>query len=433
MKDLRYACVVFGIIGFATGFPTRASAANIPSETEVLHDEIWKRFVLKPQGFILDYAGLDGTVELPTAEECRDGKPNALGWWTPIENGPFFTGLYMDAILRRWKLTGDPADREKARTLMEGLMLCASVGSTPGFVARGVLADNTSHYGIGSDDQTGPWFYGLWRYLQSGAATAEERTRIIAKMVEVAKVLEQEKWRMPCDPVGELEPGQFRGGCVGKEYRGASRIIFIPRILFELTQDSRWKESLETIMAYRWPDGTTRLQLVEEGIPRTWEDFPALSKNQLWIFVASQLMVRELYELEQDPELKNIYRESLRVNAGAVEPVVTADLAPDWGSAPFLTNWRMMNEFWKPQKTVDEAVDVAKGQIKMWNNRGRHIEVRAIREPFCAAWIAALSPEDGKESASKAQELIGKVPWKDVCSSAGIFAEPISYLLPEFR
>lgn len=29
-------------------------------------------------------------MSLPTPEECREGRPNALGWWAPNENGAMF-------------------------------------------------------------------------------------------------------------------------------------------------------------------------------------------------------------------------------------------------------------------------------------------------------------------------------------------------------
>ena len=76
---------------------------------EQAHSEMWRRFVNK-HGVILDFTDLDGSVSLPTPEECREGKPNALGWWAPIENGAMFNGLYMDATVNRWRHTKSPAD-----------------------------------------------------------------------------------------------------------------------------------------------------------------------------------------------------------------------------------------------------------------------------------------------------------------------------------
>jgi hypothetical protein len=61
---------------------------------------------------------------------------------------------------------------------MEGLHSLNSISDVKGFVGRGVSSDGRSHYPMGSDDQTGPWFIGLWRYYDSGLATDEEKERI---------------------------------------------------------------------------------------------------------------------------------------------------------------------------------------------------------------------------------------------------------------
>ena len=53
----------------------------------------------------------------------------------------------------------------------EGLLFLASLGHTPGFIARGVATDGKTTYPMGSNDQTTPWLYGLWRYVQDGLAT----------------------------------------------------------------------------------------------------------------------------------------------------------------------------------------------------------------------------------------------------------------------
>lgn len=55
---------------------------------EAAHAEIWRRFI-SPHGTFYDYTSLEGGVELPTAAEVAADQPNALGWWSPIENGGF--------------------------------------------------------------------------------------------------------------------------------------------------------------------------------------------------------------------------------------------------------------------------------------------------------------------------------------------------------
>jgi hypothetical protein len=55
---------------------------------------------------LLDFTDLDGSVIIPTPEECLAGKPNALGWWSPIENGAMFNGMYLDGMVNRALQTG---------------------------------------------------------------------------------------------------------------------------------------------------------------------------------------------------------------------------------------------------------------------------------------------------------------------------------------
>ena len=75
-------------------------AADLSAAAESAHREVWRRFI-DGSGIFLDFADLDGKVSIPTPEECREGKPNALGWWAPIENGAMFNGLYMEAAVNR--------------------------------------------------------------------------------------------------------------------------------------------------------------------------------------------------------------------------------------------------------------------------------------------------------------------------------------------
>jgi hypothetical protein len=65
---------------------------------------------------------------------------------------------------------------------MEGLLFLNSISDVPGFVGRGVSTDGKSHYAMGSNDQTLAWFLGLWRYLDSGLASGDERQRIVAHL-----------------------------------------------------------------------------------------------------------------------------------------------------------------------------------------------------------------------------------------------------------
>jgi hypothetical protein len=420
------ACVALSLALVPTSLP--GAEDELPPALRAVHTDIWKRFVLPAQGLVLDYS-LEGDPSLiPDAVEATEGKPNALSWWTPVENGAFFSGLYLDTMVRRFQRTRLPEDREKAAKLAKGLLLCASVGSTPGFVARGVMADGKSHYSIGSDDQTAPWFYGLWRFVSSGTANDDERRQVVSKMQEVAAALRANRWEMPCEPIGGLAPGQSRGGWNGSDYRSVSRLLFAMRVMAELTGEKAWRQDYERALYEDLGGGTTRLDVLAEGIAGEWRQHPALAQDHIYIYVVSQAMVAELLALEPRAEIKKRYAESLRSSAGTCAGQTSADVARI-GSQPFRRDWRMMNSMWRPQKTPPEAAELALEQLQAWANRGRGIEAQVIREPFCAAWITALGGEAPDTHLAEALERrIGSIPWDKVVSSAGFFGEAAWYV-----
>jgi len=108
---------------------------------EQAHRELWRRFIDPTWHTFYDHAGLDGRVVIPTAEECRADKPNAMSWDISITDGAMFGGFYMEAAIHRWQITKQAEDRQKVRRVASGLMKLATVGQTKGFIARGLTAD----------------------------------------------------------------------------------------------------------------------------------------------------------------------------------------------------------------------------------------------------------------------------------------------------
>ena len=194
------------------------------------HAELCGR-LLSPSGLLWDYVG-----ELPTARDCAECRPNAMGWWSPVENGPMFTGPWLASMAAKARRTGSAEDRALCRRLAEGLLLAASVSDVPGMVVRGVGADGRCHYPLGSLDQTLPWFFGLYVYRRSGLADAELADRIRDKMLEVARAMEAKGWQVPAD-------GSFRGHFCGDfthnelAFRGATHYLFLLRALADVTGD----------------------------------------------------------------------------------------------------------------------------------------------------------------------------------------------------
>lgn len=378
-------------LGLAVGsaLPCRVSAAIASAEAnvETAHAEIWRRFV-DPFDILVDYADEEGRFPRPTPEECREGKPNALGWWTPVENGSMFNGMYLDGICTRWQHTRAEADRIKAQRLVKGLLRLASLGP-PGFIARGVATDGRTPYPMGSNDQTMPWLYGLWRYLRSDLATGAERAEIVAKFVELASVLESKGWRMPCL---EGAPSPFRGTFANFTWECAPRLLFLLKATHDLTGEARWDQLYHRLAQESGGEPSlTRLEICTRGMiyhRPTW--------RESWTGAPGVCALRALWELETDPTRRDIYARGLKASLQmAADSLPLAEKYPNANQLAFLHDWRVLNAWWRPQHTEQEAVDVAERQSKELGRRSprRYQEFVFVREPVFAAWVMTLCPD----------------------------------------
>ncbi|TNJ60682.1 hypothetical protein FE784_35665 [Paenibacillus hemerocallicola] len=391
---------------------------------ERAHRELWRRFVLERDdyGIVLDYAGLDGFVTLPTPEECADGKPNALAWWCPAENGAFFNGLYIDGLLNRWRTTGDERDRGEVEKIALGLMRLAEIADRPGFVARGIADDGKSHHALGSDDQTAPWFYGLWKYWQSGLPGPDMRSRIVGLFAAAGDRIETLGWRIPCD----REQYTFRGSWAEGHFIHAARVLFMLKLMGVLTDDPKW-DRLYRKVGEEIPEGSDKSRF-------QWCGFGIRDNSEYWTSASSQACLRELYELEDDPDLKRMYKEGLETNARRALAYIReeANSAYDNDNAlGFESDWRFLNEWWEPQATVEDALRVAGIQSRQWHGRSprKAYEAKYVREPLFAAWFVVLSG-DGQlvlEAGEPIRRLLTQYEWEKLYYSLFFMAECVYY------
>jgi hypothetical protein len=409
-------------VASALGDPA-AQAVDAPTAIEQAHSELWRRFVDR-HGVIRDYEG-----ELPTPEDCTLGRPNAIGWWSPIENGPMFTGLYLPAACERARRSGESADAAQARRLAEGLLKCASVSDVPGFIARGLGSDGVCHYPLGSDDQTHPWFYGLHAYLTSGLPTAEDHRRIVAKMTEVADVLESTGWQCPAD--GAFR-GQFRGKFRGPLFRDAVRYLFMLRAMYDVTGDRVWLDRYLKARAERPTDSDkTRLEICAEGYPRDRAAIKHIDLSQLWIYVGSQGALARLATMETDAAARAQYQAGLAVNVRSALPAIDGYAKFDnrdtkrFGHA----DWRAVHAKWYAQATQAEAEQLA-GISADPKRRGERkgYESRYMRNPLAGAAIVAL----GGDVASRDAILraVRHYDYSKLHMAEFFFAECAYYALP---
>ena len=359
--------------------------ATAEQAVEKAHGEIWRRFIDR-HNVMLDFTELDGSVSIPTPEECRAGMPNALGWWSPIENGAMFNGLYMEGMINRWRLTRAQADREKARRLAAGLMFLSGLSEVRGFIGRGVATDGKAHYPMGSNDQTMPWLYGLWRYAQSGIPDAAERGRIETRMVEVMEVIHGSNWRIPAEP-----PFNFRGDFGMITWEGAPRMLFVLKAMQQLTSDAKWGRLYQDALREGPSDGgNNRLSVCERGMV-----FQERHRHS-WTGSVATAALRGLWEMEQDEQLREAYARGLRASAAlAAEGLPLCRQFDNDDRRKFDGDWRKLNQWWKPQQTEQEAVALAERQSRELNRLSpcRPYELTFVREPLFAAWVVTLCPD----------------------------------------
>ena len=404
------------------GLTAAQPAPTLDAAIEQAHARLWRERI-DTHGVILDYIG-----ELPTPEDCRLGRPNAIGWWSPIENGPMFTGLYLPAACERARRTGQAVDRSNARRLVQGLLKCASVSDVPGFIARGMGTDGQCHYPLTSDDQTHPWFYGLSAYLRSDIPTADERAAIIRKMSEVAGALQQYGWRPPC--AGQFK-GEFRGGFKGHLFRDAVRYLYMLRTMHAVTGDPVWLERYRTALAERAEQSDkTRIELCEAGYPYDRSAIANIDSTQLWIYIGCQASLAGLAAMESDPKLVASYRKGLDVNAAGALAAIEAYRQFDNNDNKVFghADWRAVyGAAWFPQETqvdahkLSEMADVAKaGERKTY-------ERIYMRNPLAGATLIALAGHP--EARETVARVVRHYDYSKLNMSELLFAETAYYAL----
>lgn len=376
------------LIALALCSPT-LQAADPQAAVEAAHQELWRRFV-DQYDVILDYTALDGTYPRPTPEDCRELKPSALSWGVPNEDGPMFNGLYLDALCNRWKATQDEAVRAKARRIVGGLMRLATVSKTPGFIGRGLATDGKTTYPMGSNDQTSPWLYGIWRYLEDGLASPEEKKTLTAKFIEIVKVLDQEGWKMPTDG----PPSPHRGDFTKPTWEGAPRLLFVMKAMHHFTGDAQWQERYLAAAEEKVGKGQRkRIEICRIGLVFD----PGQGPRHSWTGSAGVVCLRALWEMEKDPALKAAYAEGLRSSAELSAKSLTLIEKFDVnGKEVFNPDWRVMNEAWKPQHSEEDAVAVANAGLRLQHKASPrlHIEKDYMREPCFATWVVTLCPDE---------------------------------------
>ena len=348
------------------------SAADSAAILKTVNDRLANEFI-SHDGLLLDYVG-----EIPTPEEIADLKPNAMGWWCPIENGSMFTGEWLPALMAEG--AGRKALVEKC---VRGLIKMSEVSDVPGFIARGTGTDGRSHHPCGSNDQTDPWFLGLCEYCRWPHADPALKAKALERLVSVAKALEANAWGVPCD--GPFK-GQNRGNLNAKAmpFWGKTRLMYSLKSLERLTGDGHWGAAYEGIKS-------SALDEIEAGGEVDAKAFNGWRTWGVWIYLSTAEAMARLIEMEDDPSARARMKKGFLHYVERVAPLMK-DRAKyaNTTERPFrYANWRT-GYAWRPQKTQKEAESVARSGKREILGARKDYERNGMANPLAAAAVCAL-------------------------------------------
>ncbi len=386
---------------------------DVRDRVNAVHEIIAQRY-LSPDGLMYAYEG-----ELPDRDDCERGFPNALGYWTVIENTPMFTGSYLSGMVSRAERLGDYESAEECRRLAMGLVKIASVSDVPGMIVRGFGKDGRSHYSSTTTCQYIPWFIGLHAYATSRICPNCDRVRIRDVMARIANGLLEHGWRCPCD--GPLKGCYFGAiNSKGMPHRDSAHYLFVLAAMYDVTGDASWQQLYEDAKKeFCEKSNCTRLEACSKG----WgEDKPVYNPENdgnMWIYVCTQECLAELARLECDRKARDQYKAGMKRNAESARPFMKLAKRYDNCKVPFdYANWRKGYR-WEPQTNTVQALSVSKtGDAKILGGR-KWYERNFVSQPLCAATVCAYAGMYPKEIA----ETINCYDFETINISEFFFAE----------
>ncbi len=365
-------------------------------ETKIreIRRDVERRFL--KDGIMIEYTDESGAVIRPTIDQCKRAMPNAFGWWTPIENGAFFSGLYLSGLLNG--IGQNPPDEDKRTVLqiMDGLFRLQDVAGAEGFIARGVGEDGVSHYPYGSIDQTAPWVYGLWKLWKAKWLNEATREQIRVRVLRVLRALKRNDWFLPSERE-ERATGCFRDF----NMREAARLLWFCRIGEQMDPSGDWHSEYLRLAYEQNEQGMTRVQACTLGSVAERAGNDGLCW-QFWIYLCAQLCLQELCEAETDGQTKQAYRKGLDVSAQDAllfaPRLYAAYLTHPDKDKTFDLDWRKLEDlFYDEDKAFADVMGFALTQCGYWQgilSPRRKAEQETLLQAVFACWCAMATTND---------------------------------------
>ncbi len=209
-------------------------------------------------------------------------------------------------------------------------------------------------------------------------------------MIRLIEALDEARWHMPSEWEGE----NF-GKLTLDNFREAARLLFTCRIAAEISDSQYWLERYHKFLYEKPGEGIrTRLEVCRDGFALHMVESPGLN-GQFWINLGAQAALRELCLLENDPYILSDYRHGLYINGITVLPILNRYKSySNNDTSLFDMDWRCLEKFWMPHKTIAETLAISDKQRAFWYKEvvpRRHIEHSILAQVLYANWIAQLS------------------------------------------
>ena len=102
--------------------------------------------------------------------------------------------------------------------------------------------------------------------------------------------------------------------------------------------------------------------------------------------------------MDPDAHARPHLRKGLDANAArAAQYIDRYRLFDNDNQSAFEYDWRFLNEQWRPQESIQDAVKLATAQVREWHKRSprKVYECDFVRDPLFAAWIVTLAGSRG--------------------------------------
>lgn len=297
-------------------------------KTHMIYDVVFREFIE------------DAIDIFPTSEEISRSIPNPCGWGTGMEDSTLSLCTMLEAIVNRYKATGDGEMKKYFDMICEGLIINGTVAPEKGFIARCVSpADGKSIYMDSSRDQYTHWIYAGHIILECPLADEAQKQIIRQVLVDIARKAERDVKEENGGYMLRLDGGRgFVSRMLSPEL-GPHELHRLPMMYaaaYEASGDIHWLDKYHEIRE-------ELLTRAEKEFTVDWCYGIAESFGYVYGTYQAQYSFRVLYDIENDEVYKKRYLNLM--NIAVQGSVVYIDRSYEKRESynrerPFYTPWR---------------------------------------------------------------------------------------------